>query len=149
MDNTWILVANAAQATVYTGNVKRENKLNVVKSMSHPESRQKNRDLSADKEGNFSAMGHGTMNQDTSPKSIEEAKFAREVSAFIELAHAKHHFEHLVVMCGPHFMGLLRKSLGHHLNGSLDGFIEKDYTKKDEQSIIAKVREDIYPFYAA
>ena len=148
MTKTWILVANASQANIYEGNPKLEKSLDRIKSLAHPESRQKNTDLVADKGGNFSATGHGTMNQDTDPKTVEEAKFAKEIIQLLQSAHNSNKFDKLILIAGPHFLGLIRKPLASHLNGALDGVIEKDYTQTELSSIVQKIREDIYPFYA-
>ena len=148
MDNTWILVANAAQARIYTGNVKLDDKLEVVKSLTHPQSRQKNVDLVADKGGNFSSSGHGTMSQDSDPKAMEEAKFAKEITSFIDSSHVNKQFDKLIIIAGPKLLGQLKKMLTSSVNGSFEGFIEKDYTQLGERELIQKVRENIYPFYS-
>ena len=66
MSTTWILVANASQATIYS-RLNHGNQLDVVKELRHDESRQKGSDLASDRSGSYQSQATALLSQVTQP----------------------------------------------------------------------------------
>jgi len=88
----WILVANSAQAKIYSA-IKAKlltntGELSLVKSFDHPEGRKKSGEMSSDKSGNYASAvsGHGTFVESSDPKEYENDSFARELVEALENA---------------------------------------------------------------
>ncbi len=125
MPNTWILVANASHAKLYSN--KGPNKgLELVKELDHPESREKAAELVSDRVGNFA--GSGSYAQATPPKEHEAERFALELAHELEQGRVSNAYEKLVVVTSAHFMGLLNGRITQQVKGKVTESITKDYT---------------------
>ena len=61
-----------------------------------------------------------------SPKEMAENRFAKEVIDGLSEARRRKRFDRLVLIAGPHMMGLLRANLNGPLSAVLIGEIPKD-----------------------
>ncbi len=140
---THIIVANASEARYYeTTHVGQNMKL--IKTLSHPESREKGVDLTSDRPGRYhsrTADGHGAYENRTPPKEVEAEHFAHEIAHMINEAVAAHQFDKLIVIAPPHFHGLLDKYFNAHVLAKMAHRIEKDYTKTPEKKLLAFLSE--------
>ena len=81
MTRTWILVANASVATVYSNEGPNKGLIR-VKTLAHAASREKGSDLVSDRPGHSQSQGngHGAFVAAKSPKEVEAQRFALELA---------------------------------------------------------------------
>lgn len=147
MTTSWILIANASQAKIYkTARVKLFNgdgALELVAEFGHPQSRQKNADLTADRSGKFQGQntGSGTFNEAAVPKKVEADQFAKELIKKLNEGRNKNSYQDLIVVASPQFHGILNKHMQGPLEQMVSVNIEKDYTKIAEHDLLKQLQE--------
>lgn len=141
MTTTWILVANASEAYLYTAQraklLDNQVSLSLINHLTHPESKEKGLDLVADKLGR---SGHGTFVESSEPKHQQADLFARELVTVLEKGRIKKHFNDLILIASSKFRGLLYKHINDHLNQMVSVDIDKDYTKDNPSKLIAHMQ---------
>lgn len=113
MSKPWILVASQSEARIYALNMPR-GPLVEVDRMEHAAGRAHEGELVTDRPGRtFQSVGdvRHAMQPPVDPKEHEATKFAKEISDRLDSARQEGRFGSLVLVAGPHFLGLLRKSL--------------------------------------
>lgn len=145
MGVTWILVANASSALLYANHGPRKG-LRKIKEFEHPASREKGLSLVTDRPGhNQSAgAGHGAYVSATAPKQNEAHHFALELARELEHGRTSNHYQRLILVSTPHFMGLLNGSLNNHVRNLVSDSLEKDYTKAGEKELSGHLESCIY-----
>lgn len=142
MEITWVLVANASTAKLYSlpeSKLKGSNaNLKLVKALEHPESKVKDKDQVSDRLGHF---GHGDFVEETEPKEHEADKFARECSDLLNEGRINHVYKSVVIVAPPTFYGLLGKHLNKHVTGLVIKTLNSDYTKISEDELIGHLNE--------
>ena len=110
---TWVLVAHRAGATVYE-RINSEKNLAIVKDIAYPEGKLKSKDLDSDKAG----RGMGDLSNRRFPFDTEkgsekqsEKKFAKRLAELANRGALNKKYDQLVLVAGPHFLGLLREDL--------------------------------------
>jgi protein required for attachment to host cells len=136
MSNTWILVANASAAALYSfepsHSKKEKPKLTLIGDFLHPGSRLKDVDITSDRLGEYFSKpgGHGNFAEPTDPHQYEATVFARELSQKLEHGRTSNEYHKLILVAAPHFLGLLRECMGHKVfEGIQIEEVHKDYTK--------------------
>ncbi|MDD3529876.1 MAG: host attachment protein [Gallionellaceae bacterium] len=125
MSTTWIMVANASHAKLFSN--KGPNKgLELIKELEHPESREKAAELVSDRIGNYA--GSGSYAQPTDPKEHEAERFALQIAQELEQGRVNNAYEKLVVVTSAHFMGLLNNRISQQVKNRISESINKDYT---------------------
>ena len=66
----------------------------------------------------------------TDPQDINDARFAKTVIEQVRTAHAEKRFDRLILIAGPHMLGLLRANLDTSLRGILLGEMPKDLSNQ-------------------
>jgi protein required for attachment to host cells len=145
---TWLLIANAAYARLYALNKNRllqepklnteqaKQNINLLNEYSHPESRKKISDLTADKLGGFN---NGTFVDNQSPKQHEADKFAQEIIEKLDLARKSNNFKDIIIIAPPTFLGLLNKYMPSCMQKFVSKTIEKDYIKCDDHELLTNI----------
>ena len=129
MNTTWILIANATHARVLRQ--EGDNRVTVLESFEHPQSRIKIGDLADDRAGqertdrSFSGTAY-TPRIDTKQK--EHLRFARELSDFLERQARLNRFESLEVFASSPFLGELKAELGSATAQLVSGTHDLDLT---------------------
>ncbi len=143
MEKIWILVANASAATLYNfvkGKANEKPQLQVVEQLIHPESRESDRELTSDREGEYigSQGGHGNFIENSDPHQYEAVVFAHQLYKKLDHARANREFHSLILVAAPHFMGLLHQCMdGHPFKKEIQiQEIQKDYTKEKPHDLI-------------
>lgn len=140
-NKTWILVADAFQAKIYSTQkatlFNGDGRLELISEHTHPKSRQHERELVTDKSGRF---GKATF-VEPDPKRHEEEIFAKKLADVLEKGREDKHFHELILIAPPLFIGMLHKQLSSHINKLVNLTIEKDYTKCDAKELIAHLQE--------
>ncbi len=124
--HTYIVVANSARARVFA----RQHAYSVVEELegfTHSEARMRNQDLTSDSAGKSRNI-HGSLDAATSPKDHEADFFARLLVYHLKDLHNKQHYERLVLVAPPRFLGMLRRHLVSPLDHLVVGSIDKDLT---------------------
>ena len=130
-ERTWVLIADAARATVYeTRGV--GNGLQAVEGMSFhndtPPSRDLGRDRPArthDREG----PGRHAIEPKTDPHREDKHDFARFLAGTLGDALARKAFDHIVLVAPPAFLGFLREELPKPVAAVVKAELAKDLTK--------------------
>ncbi|MCC6534724.1 MAG: host attachment protein [Burkholderiales bacterium] len=145
MTSTWILVANAAVATVYCNEGPKKG-LARVKTLEHAASREKGADLSSDRPGHNQSSGnrHGAFVPAKMPKEVEAERFALEIARVLDHGRTQNAYQRLILVASPHFMGLIKQHLEGHVRQLVSESIEKDYTKLNERELAPHLEHCIY-----
>jgi protein required for attachment to host cells len=128
MNKVWILVANQAEARIYSSN-RFPVKLKLVDVLIHEEGAAHPRDLLSDAPGRaFDRMGSArhAMEPNTSLREEQRRRFVKEMVMKLEAAHQKGKFDHLVLLAAPAVLGVIRKTLSADLARSVIKEIPKD-----------------------
>lgn len=99
MGTTWILVADASRAKLYS-QVDSSGAMSVLQEFKHDASRMKGEQLASDRPGRFlrDGGGHGSYDAHTDPKVYEKNRFAQELAQLLDKGRATNAFEKLVVV---------------------------------------------------
>ena len=142
MEKTWVLVANASKAVLYhfvPPGAKEKPKLMIVDEFSHPESREKDHDLTSDREGEYISKpgGHGNFIEASDPHKYEAKVFAHQLFQKLEQGRVGNQYQKLVLVAAPHFLGLLRQEIDERpLKKVTIKEITKDYTGEPSNELI-------------
>lgn len=140
----WIAVANQELARIYSS-TKMGGALSEVASLEHPEARQQARDLKSDRPGRaFDSAGQGRHGMDppTDPTEQEAIRFAREIAEKIEEGRLQDRFSRLVLVAGPHFLGLLRRELSEPCRKLVVAEVAKNLSQFDADQVRAHLPDD-------
>ncbi|MFC1778426.1 host attachment protein [Pseudomonadota bacterium] len=127
MIKTWILVANQAEAQVYSSK-QLSGSLMLIKTLTHEEGTAHTRDLISDAPGrayNRTGPGRHGMEPDTGVKEEGRRRFVKEMIELLENAHLKGDFNQLIILAAPAVLGVIRKTL----TGGLARIVIKEVPK--------------------
>lgn len=133
-----IVVADAARARLF----KTEEKITDISELDelgHPESRLRDRELGSGTPVQ-SANQKGSLQPRTFPKDYEEQTFAKELGKHIKSLHNDLHFEELILIASPRFLGMLRNELDSTLDKLVSKSINKELLQADVDSIIEYIK---------
>jgi hypothetical protein len=144
----WILVANAAEAKLYSTANLRVDKLHLVQEYQHPDSRKKVTDLVSDKPGHYKGDGgaRGAFTKGN-PKAVEEEHFVLELLKEIKKHCDMDMIKSLVFVVPNGFYKFVAKHL--HLSQNHQNkvsHIPKDYTKYSEAELTVALKEHLLQF---
>ena len=131
---TRVIVANNARARIFASN-------DVMKHLAeqedfiHEEAHLSNQELVSDAPGK-TRDNHGVFDPETSPKKHEAQTFAHLLARRLKELHNEEHFDQLILIATPTFLGLLRKALPDPLEQLLEKTIDKDLTTATTEEII-------------
>lgn len=146
VDDVWIMVCDASRAILYKSQGKVAPLL-FIKKLEHQDSRSHVHDLVTDKPGRtqqsvggkgHTAVGHGSrsgMNKEHTPKDSEHEQFAQEIASELKLGLINKLYSHLVLISGPHFLGLVRTMMDETVVQQITHTIDKDYTHMTSEEI--------------
>jgi protein required for attachment to host cells len=141
MPTTWIMVANASHAKLFSN--KGPNRgLELVKEFDHPESRERAAELVSDRIGNYA--GSGSYAQPTSPKEHEAERFALQIAQELEQGRVSNAYEKLIVVTSSHFMGLLNNRISPQVKNKISESINKDYTQMPVKELTGYLESHVF-----
>jgi protein required for attachment to host cells len=108
-----VIVADQSKARFFTVDSP-EGELQEIQLLEHDVAREKSAALASDRPGrSFDSGGQGrhAMSTSVEPKEQESIRFAKEIAEHINTACREGSYNHLVVVAGAHFLGLLRESV--------------------------------------
>lgn len=141
MKTIWILVANQAEARIYSSDQNTE-KLVLVDTLANKEGTAHTRDLISDAPGRaFDSIGSGrhAMEPNTSIKDEQRRRFVKEMTEKLHAAYLKGAFTELVLLAAPDVLGAIRKSLKTDLKKTVVKEIPKDVIGQSDDKIRSQV----------
>jgi protein required for attachment to host cells len=150
MQDTWVMVANAARARCF----ERRDSDGVLKELAdyvHPESRQKGVDLGTDRgghvdQGTCAGGGGGTqLDARTDLRAKEHDSFARQLAKVINDAVAGGRCHALVLMASNPFLGEVKSHLSPHADRLLQAAIPSDLTSFEGRELQRRVDRALAP----
>ena len=111
MSNSWVLVADSAQARILEYDDK--DRLEPVEEFDHPASREHGRDLIGNRPNqNQHSMEKTRKGEEHQAlRDDESRRFAKQLGSVLSTAHARNRFRRLVLVADPRFLGMLRQEL--------------------------------------
>ena len=149
--NTWILIADSAEAHIYRTHKAKlflpeanEKDLNLVKKYTHHESQKQVSKVVSDSSGRYRSSGYGsdTFDTPTDPKQYEENRFALQLFKILHHAYRNKEFAELILIAPPSFMGMLNKHIhtDEILQKSIQLKIEKNYIHLQGRELIKQMQ---------
>jgi len=142
MNKTWVLVANQAEARIYSADRVPGN-LTLVETLIHEEGAAHARDLTSDAPGRVhDRMGSArhSMESDTGVKEEGRRRFVKEMVGRLESAHFHGDFDRLVLLAAPAVLGVIRRTLTSKLIKAVIKEIPKDVIGQDLDKIQVQLR---------
>jgi len=79
--------------------------------------------------------------EDTDAKAVNDAQFAKDVIGHLAKAQSAKAFDRLVLVSGPHMLGLLRAQINPALQAVLLGELDKDLSMESIKDVAAHLGE--------
>jgi protein required for attachment to host cells len=147
--SVWILVAHESGARIF-GRRNPKAQIELLKRIEHPIGRAKIHDLVSDRAGRdreFSpSAGRHAVADKTDPTERNAEDFARTLARAIDIARDLNRFDSLVIVAGPRFLGLLRKSLSTATLERVGGSLTQNLGNIDDREIPKHLREFLEEF---
>jgi len=128
MNTIWVLVANQAEAQIYSA-TRLPGNLIPVDTLIHKEGSAHARDLVSDAPGRvhdrFGRSRHA-MEPGTGVKEESRRRFVKEMAVRLEGSYLKGDFDQLVLLAAPAVLGVIRKTLTAELTKNVIKEIPKD-----------------------
>lgn len=148
MDTTWIVVANAGRARIFSRQGA-EGALNEIDAMVNSAVRLRTAETETDRLGPTSAgksihntggaLPNKAYEPPQTPTEHETELFARSIIAALLRGHQQSSLQRLALVASPQFLGLLRQLLDPQLKPLVDWELDKDYT----QSCPSQLRDQL------
>lgn len=144
MKRIWILVANQAEAQIYS--CKRlPGSLALVATLTHEEGSAHARDLVSDAPGRVhdrTGNARHMMEPDTGVKEESRRRFVKEMIGRLEVAHQRHDFDELVILAAPAVLGVIRKTMSIGLSRAVIREMPKDVIGQGLDKIQAQLQRE-------
>ncbi len=132
-----VVNANTNECRIYLYD-KAAAKLTLIKELHHPDSKLRNGELTADREGHYRAGNHarGAYSPHTDAREVEISNFSREIAD--DLNHRRHAngFEKLILIVSPSMCGILSQHLDKHVMSLVSNHIQKDLIEMKEHELL-------------
>jgi len=135
---TRVIVADNARARIFASHSVL-NQLEEVEDFVHPEARWTNAELVGDSAGKSVDM-RGSLEPATEPREHEARVFARMLGRHLKDMHNQQHYEQLVLIASPKFLGMLRRELPRPLEQLVSKVIDKDLTSAEVDEIVDYIK---------
>ncbi len=135
---TRVIVADNARARIFASGTA-INRLQELEGFAHPEAHLSNIDLVGDSAGK-SVDQHGSLDPATDARMVEAQAFAKLLGKHLKELHNQQHFDQLILIAPPRFLGLLRKELETPLDKLVTQSIDKDLTTASLEEIIEYIQ---------
>lgn len=135
--NTWVLVAEASRAKLFTSEGGRH-PLQELEDFIHAEGRMHEQELGSDQPGRaFDSAGRGrhAMEQKTSLHRQAETAFARQLNEVLLAGQRDGRYQRLCLVAPPEFLGLLRESLDETVRRRVIFELDKNLTQHSAPDI--------------
>ena len=136
---TRIVVADNSRARIFSSNI-RFSELSEEEDFVHNSAHLLNQELVADAAGK-SVDQHGSLDPASSAKQHELETFAKSLARHLKELHNNDHYETLVLVAPPKFLGLLRGELHSPLDKLVSKTIDKDLTQSNIDELIVYLKK--------
>ena len=116
----WIVVADSSKARFF--NAPAGGKLEELETLTHPQSRLPEQDMSRDRPGlamDGGGQGRHGLEPSSDPKRQEAQIFSRIVADTLDKAHGQQKFQKLALFAAPAFLGMLREQMTKAVAGTI------------------------------
>ncbi|MBU8898743.1 host attachment protein [Corallococcus sp. H22C18031201] len=129
-ETLWILVANASRARLFATDAKGSEDWRLIDEFQHEESRAKTEELLNQPDNPNAGTLHGPPpeNEPNGRRELEHARFARELSTYLDRGHDRHAFDKLVIAAPPEFLGRVRRLLSTRVRQRVLLDVDADYS---------------------
>ena len=136
MEPTWILVADAARARLFTVERPR-GPLQELADFVNPEERLREHDIEADDRGSVAGPGsrRHAFGENKDPKAEHARRFADELAEHLKQARTRDEFRRLYLVADPRFLGELRATLDEQTQRLVVAAIDKEISARDPADI--------------
>ncbi|MDA3922964.1 MAG: host attachment protein [Salinisphaera sp.] len=137
MTTTWIVVADAAEARIFS-RVRAGKSLDQVDTLHHDESKAHEGDLRTGGKGEVAdSSGHGRHQADPQTSTGEKHAdiFAKQVMERLKTGLNDKAFDWLVIAAAPAFLGHLRDKLDSPLTQAVQATIDKNWVQEDDRQL--------------
>ncbi len=138
-DNLWTVVAYRTGVRIYKFLPGHENRgVSLVQKLDNPDGFLKDSELGSDRPGrSFDSVGGGrhSLSSQQSPSQHVMEVFAKKIAGIIEEARTNSLFSKFVLIAGPAFLGLLRKSLSSQTLAHLVHSLNKDFVNLSDHEM--------------
>ena len=135
---TIVIVADNARARILEFHPA-ASRLEEQEDFIHSEARLSNTELTSDSAGK-SVDQHGSLDPATTAKEHEKQNFAKLLARHLKELHNRRHYESLILIAPPKFLGMLRKELPSPLDKLVSSTIGKDLTTASVDDIIDHIK---------
>ncbi len=142
MKTSWILVANQAEAQIFSTDQLPGN-LILVETLTHEEGKAHARDLVSDAPGSVHDRKGETrhsMEPDTGVKEESRRRFVKEIVVRLETTRLRGNLDQLVILAAPAVLGVIRKTLTCPLERLVIKEIPKDVIGQSMDKIQAQLK---------
>lgn len=136
----YILIADNSRAKIFRTHIPLES-LEMVFEEVNIQGRKKPGDIYSDKAGTQQSGSGGFHSFAGERQSHEEIKFSKKLCSLLNKEYQAGEFSKLMLIAPPHFLGELRKHLGHECKDVLLKTIDKDLVNLSEKDIMANILE--------
>jgi protein required for attachment to host cells len=140
MTKTWILIADAHHAQIWT---RKDHQQPEKAELVEPSQQHRfRREIGSDRPGRVIASSdnrHAAVQPRADPLETEHRHFARELIKHLHDGFANHAFDRLAVIAAPKMLGLLRDGLDAQLEHALVADIAEDIVKLPPGEIRGKI----------
>jgi protein required for attachment to host cells len=143
MSETWILVAQRAQAKIYEHS-KKKDELKLLHEVDHPEGRLQNKDIDADRPARNRSAGSGKFSvyaREQEAKEHVSEVFAKKLTEMLDKSQTQNKFANLILVAEPHFLGLLRQNLKPPVAAKVCQTVNKDVAHFSDHELKQKLHE--------
>ena len=135
---TRVIVADSARARIFVSH-KSVSQLQEVEGFAHAEAHLSESELVSDAPGR-SRNPHGSLDPATSARDHEAENFARLLARHLKELHNQRHYEELILIASPRFLGVLRNQLPGPLDRLVTRTVDKDLTTASIEQIIDHIK---------
>lgn len=146
MQKTWVLVADAHGAEIWTCNARQE--IHLIKAIEPKQAHQFQRQINSDKPGRAFATSGGrrsTLESHHEPLDQERAVFVLDLAAELKKEAADGSFDKLALIAPPKMLGALRGAIGEPTTFKVIADQPKDLMKLSRTDMEAHIRSLIGP----
>lgn len=134
---TWILVADQSRARLFKAQ-KKDGELEELADFVNPEGRMHGSELTRgplpSSQESVGGARHGIEPRTTLDDKVA-TEFARDIAGLLEHGRVNHDYENLVLMAEPHFLGILRNSLGREVSKLVVQSVDKSLGRSTPEEI--------------
>lgn len=133
MTNQWLVIANTTKVYIFTRNLN-ETEVHLITHMDHAEGKYKGIAFTTDRPGHYKTREttRGAYSSHTSPREIENDRFAKHIVNFLEKNRTDHRYDSLILILPAHFYGMLLKHLHKPLEQLITQVIQKEILLENE-----------------